>query len=290
MPIRYDDLISRHSEDKSFAYTDTQVMLYNLSVGMGRDPLDTKELPFVFEPPALRAVPTLASVLAGGGSNILAGADIDWSQVLHIEQRLTCHRPLPPSAELIAKTHVSNLIDKGTDKGAIVTLTMEARLASGEPLYTTDNVFLARGNGGFGAPAKAAKTPHALPDRAPDFRYVSETRSDQALLYRLNGDRNPLHASPEVARKAGFSRPILHGLCSYGVACRAVLATVCEYDVARLASFDARLTSPLFPGETLHTDIWVDGDVVSFRGRVNARNVTILNNGRCLIRPARADG
>jgi acyl dehydratase len=113
--------------------------------------------------------------------------------------------------------------------------------------------------------------------------HVTETRADQALLYRLNGDRNPLHAEPEFAKRAGFPAPILHGLCSYGIACRAVLASVCGYDPARIKSFDVRCTSPVFPGETLHTDIWVDGQIVSFRSRVEARGITSLSNGRCAI-------
>jgi acyl dehydratase len=290
VPLDYDDLISRQSEERHFSYTDAQVLLYNLSVGMGRDPVDSRELPFVFERPALLAIPSLASVLGGGGAGILDGVDIDWTRVLHGEQRLKAYRPLPPSAKLIGVTRVSEVTDKGEDNGATITLNMDVRLVSGEPLYTLDHVILARANGGFGGPSKSVHLPHPIPGRAPDLIYVTETRRDQALFYRLNGDRNPLHAQPEFARKAGFAAPILHGLCSYGIACRAVLAAVCDYDVARIRSLDVRFSAPVFPGETIHTDIWIDGDVVSFRGRVETRNVTILNNGRCLIHPPRADG
>ena len=283
MPFKYDDLIARRFDDVRFSYSDNQTMLYNLSVGMGRDPLDEKELPFVFELPALRVVPTAAAVLGGGAANILAGIDFDWNKILHGEQRLTCHRPLPAAAEVIGTTWFSEIVDKGADKGAIVTLAMDVRLASGEPLYTMKNVIFARGDGGCGGPTKSAFTPHQLPDRAPDIIHVSEIRPDQALLYRLNGDRNPLHADPAFAKKAGFPAPILHGLASYGIACRAVLASVCDYNPATIKSFDVRFTSPVYPGETLHTDIWVDGGVVSFRARVAARDVIALNNGRCEI-------
>ena len=283
MPINYDDLISRRVDDRRFGYGDTQVMLYNLSVGMGRDALDPRELPFVFEQPELRAVPSFASVLGGGSSNILGGAGIDWNKVLHGEQRITFHRPFPPAAELIASTRISEITDKGAEKGATITVTNEVRLAAGEPLYVSENVIFARADGGFGGPSRSKATPHPLPERAPDMVHVFDTRPDQALLYRLNGDRNPLHAEPGFARRAGFPAPILHGLCSYGVACRAVLATVCDYDPGRMKSFDVRFTSPVFPGETIHTDIWVDGDVVSFRSRVAARGVTSINNGRCLV-------
>ena len=149
---------------------------------------------------------------------------------------------------------------------------------------TLGNTIFARGDGGFGGPTGPVIEVHQLPNRAPDLRHVTETRLDQALLYRLNGDRNPLHADPELAKRAGFKAPILHGLCSYAIACRAVLATVCDYDPTRIASFDVRFTSPVFPGETIVTEIWVDGDVVSFRSLVEARGVVSINNGKCLLR------
>jgi acyl dehydratase len=282
MPITYDEVISRRIDNVPFRYEDTRVLLYNLGVGMGRDPFDKKEMPFFFERPALRAVPTVASVLGGGG-NPLAGLDLNLTMILHGEQRLSLYRPFPPSADLIGSSWISEVVDKGPDKGAIITMTTEAKLATGEPVYASDNVLFARGDGGCGGPSKSKFSPHVMPERAPDLVHVTETRPDQALLYRLNGDRNPLHAEPEFAKRAGFPGPILHGLCSYGVACRAVLASVCDYDPARMKSFDVRFTSPVFPGETIHTDIWVDGDVVSFRSRIEARGVVSINNGRCLI-------
>jgi acyl dehydratase len=282
--LDYDDLMSRRADDRPLAYTDTQMLLYNLSVGMGRDPQDEGELPFVFERPHLKVVPTAAAVLGGGSGGLLGGVPIDWTKVLHGEQRLTAHRPIPAAAELVGSSRISEVTDKGADKGATITITVDVRLASGEPLYSMDNVIFARGNGGFGGPSKSAAVPHVMPERAPDLTQATETRADQALLYRLNGDRNPLHAEPDFAARAGFPRPILHGLCSYGIACRAVLASVLDYDPTKLKTFDVRFTSPVFPGETIHTDIWVDGGVVSFRSRIEARGVTSLNNGRCLIR------
>jgi acyl dehydratase len=284
MTIDYDDLISRRVTDRTFSYTDTQILLYNLGVGMGRDPLDEAELPFVFERPALRAVPSAATVLSmGGGGNLLAGVPIKWNLVLHGEQRLTLHQPLPAAADLVSTTFVSEVLDKGADKGALITIRSEVRLASGEKLYDTENVTFARGNGGFGGPSKSSAVPHMLPARAPDIVHVTETRPDQALLYRLSGDRNPLHAEPGFAKGAGFPKPILHGLCSYGIACRAILAAVAGYDPARIKQFDVRFTSPVFPGETIHTDIWVDGEIVSFRSRIAAREVISINNGRCIV-------
>jgi acyl dehydratase len=285
MTLNYEDLMSRRADDRAFAYTDTQMLLYNLSVGMGRDPSDERELPYVFERPQLKVVPTAAAVLGGGsGGGLLDGVPIDWPKVLHGEQRLTAHRPIPPAADLVGSSRISEVTDKGADKGATITITIDVRLASGEPLYTMDNVIFARGNGGFGGPSKSAAMLHVMPERAPDLVHVTETSPDQALLYRLNGDRNPLHADPAFAARVGFPGPILHGLGSYGIACRAVLASALDHDPARLKTFDVRFTSPVYPGETIHTDIWIDGDVVSFRSRIEARGVTSLNNGRCLIR------
>jgi len=285
MSIDYDDLMSRRSDDSPFSYTDTQIMLYNLGVGMGRDPLDPKELPYVFELPALKAVPTVVTVLGAGGSGggMLSGVKLNWHKILHGEQRITLHRPMPPSADCIGRSWISEVVDKGADKGAVITMANETRLASGEPLYTSESVIFARGDGGFGGPSQSSAVLHVIPEREPDIVHVSETRPDQALLYRLNGDRNPLHAQPEFAKMGGFPAPILHGLCSYGIACRAILASVVDYDVSRIKSFGARFTSPVFPGETIKTDIWVDGEIVSFRCRVEARGVTSFNNGRCVI-------
>jgi acyl dehydratase len=280
MAIDYDKAIARRSDNERSSYDDTRVLLYNLSIGMGRDPCDEREMPF-FEQGALRVTPTFAAVLPGLSS--LAGLDVNWAMTLHGEQRLRLHRPFPPAAELIGSNWISEIADKGAGKGAVITLTNDVRLANGEPLYTTDFVLFARADGGFGGPSESKVTPHVLPERAPDIVFVTETRRDQALLYRLNGDRNPLHSDPAVAKRAGFPQPILHGLCSYGIACRAVLASVCDYDPAQIKTFDARFTSPVYPGETIHTDIWVDGEVVSFRSRIEARGVTSINNGRCLI-------
>jgi acyl dehydratase len=285
MPFKYEELINKSSDEIAFSYTDSHMLLYNLSIGMGRDPINEQELPFVFERPALQVMPSAAAILGGGRANLLGNVNLDWTKILHGEQRLSCHSTIPPAADLIGKTRVSEIVDKGADKGALITLQMDVRLASGEPLYTTENVTFARGDGGCGGPTAAVKAPHALPEREPDIIHISETRGDQALLYRLNGDRNPLHAYPALAAKAGFERPILHGLCTYGIACRAVLASVCDYQTTRMKSFDVRFTSPVYPGDSIHTDIWIDAEVVSFRCRVEARNIIALNNGRCEISP-----
>jgi acyl dehydratase len=154
---------------------------------------------------------------------------------------------------------------------------------SGEKLCTLVGTAFARGDGGFGGPKDGAPEPHAIPARAPDLVHEANTRPDQAFLYALSGDRNPLHRDPNVARMAGFPRPILHGLCTYGIACRSVLSIVCDYDPARITGFDVRFSAPVFPGETIVTEMWVDGAIVSFRSKVKERDVVCLNNAKCTL-------
>jgi acyl dehydratase len=282
MAIDYDKLMAIKREGDRFRYTDRETMLYALGVGMGRDPLNEQELPFVFETfekGGLKTVPSMAAVLAR--VPLLQDCGYDYAKVLHGEQRVTLHRPLPAEGELIADSRVTAAYDKGAGKGAVIYTETKARLAAdGQPLFTQQSTTFARGDGGFGGPAGSGPAPHPLPTREPDTSVTLETRADQALLYRLNGDRNPLHADPALARRVGFPVPILHGLCTYGTACRAVLQSVAAYDHTRIKSFDVRFSAPVYPGESIATDLWVDGKVASFRCRVPERNLMVINNGR----------
>jgi acyl dehydratase len=216
----------------------------------------------------------------------LKTSGIDYAQVLHAEQRLTVHRPLPPAADILADYAVLGVVDKGPQKGILVYVETRVRTASdNQPLYTTGSTIMARNDGGIGSGGILGPVVHLLPNRAPDRTVAIGTRPNQALLYRLNGDRNPLHSNPAAASLGGFQRPILHGLCTYGIACRAVLASVCEYDHTRIGRVDVRFSSPVYPGESIATDMWIDGDTVSFRCRVPERDVVVLNNGLCLLVP-----
>jgi acyl dehydratase len=150
---------------------------------------------------------------------------------------------------------------------------------------TVTQTIFCRGDGGFGGPPREAPAPHPIPARAPDVVCDLGTRPEMALIYRLSGDYNPLHAEPAFAKAAGFPRPILHGLGTFGVSGHALLKTMCGYDPARLASFGCRFSAPVFPGETIRTEMWRDGDVVSFRARVIERDVIAINNGRAEVRP-----
>ncbi|QYU70534.1 MaoC family dehydratase N-terminal domain-containing protein [Leptolyngbya sp. 15MV] len=281
--IDYEGFLALRESDQRFSYDEHLTMLYALAVGMGRDPLDSRELKYVYEGEGFVAMPTLAVVVAR--SMLPRTLPIDKTLMLHGEQTLTMHRPLPTSADLLADTRITRIVDKGEGKGALIHSETAARLASdGAPLFTLGMTLVARGDGGFGGPSGPASVLHELPERAPDVVHVSETRPDQALLYRLTGDRNPLHADPDMARRAGFAAPILHGLATYGIACRAMLATVADYDPARIGGLDVRFTAPVLPGDRIETDVWLDGEVASFRCRVPERGVTVLGNGRCPLR------
>ena len=281
--IHYDQLMGLQRAGERFRYTDREAMLYAVSVGLGRDPLDANELPYVFESPALKTVPSLATVLTRIA--LLKDCGYDYTKVVHGEQRLTLHRPLPPQGELLADARVVAAYDKGAGRGALIYTETDVRSADGgEALYTLLSATFARGDGGFGGPAGSGPAPHPIPARAPDFTETFATRAEQALLYRLNGDRNPLHADPGLAHRVGFPAPILHGLCTYGIACRAILKVAAGYDHRRIRALDVRFSKPVYPGETIETDLWIDGGTVSFRCRVPARDgAVVIDHGRCVL-------
>ena len=283
MALDYDELMSKVQTDLPFSYTDADTMLYALSIGMGNDPLDLRELPYVYEQgEPLKTIPTLATVLVP--EMFPVGLGWDYSQILHSEQRMRLYRPLPPAADLLINKRVVDAFDRGPKLGALILLEAEGRLASDDTvLFTMGCSIVARGDGGFGGPKGKGIPPHRPPRREPDLSCDITTRRDQALLYRLTGDRNPLHADPAVARAVGFDRPILHGLCTFGVACKAVLQTICDYDYTLIHEFDARFSSPVLPGDTITTDMWQEGNVVSFVCSVKERGVVVLRNGKCTL-------
>ena len=282
MALDYDKIMQLSFRNQQARYSDRDTILYALGVGFGRDPMNGDELPFVYEN-ALRTVPTQATVIAWG-EPLLAHTGINFVMLVHGEQRLTLHRPLPAAAEITFDESCTGLFDKGMDKGALLLTEKVIRLKdTGEKLCTLGSTLFARGDGGFGGPREGAPEPHRLPERMPDLVHACDTRADQAFLYALSGDRNPLHRDPQVAKMAGFPRPILQGLCSYGTVCRAIISTVCRHDAARITGFDVRFTSPVYPGETIVTEMWIDADIVSFRARLKERDVVVINNGKCTL-------
>jgi acyl dehydratase len=284
MAIDYDQLMNLKVPEIRQTLTQKDTMLYALGIGLGADPLDEKQLRFVYEKD-LVALPTMAVVLAPTGFLWKDPAlGIDWRKLLHGEQGFVLHKPVPAEGELVGRTRIAAVVDKGKDKGALVFVERTVSDAkTGETIATLNSTSFMRGDGGFGGPSGPTPEPHALPDRAPDTFFEQKTLPQAALIYRLSGDYNPLHAEPEVATHAGFRQPILHGLCSLGVAGHAVLATVCDYDPSKLKSLKLRFSSPVYPGETIRTEMWIDGKNVSFRARVVERDVVVLNNGLVTI-------
>ncbi len=269
--------------EHTYAARDT--MLYALGLGCGADPMDESELRFVYEG-QLQALPSMAVVLGYPGFWISdPRTGVDWKKVLHGEQGFTIFKPLPASGTVVGRSRVTGLFDKGKDKGAVLVSERDVvDKATGDLLCRLTSTTMMRGDGGFGGPSGPLPSPHPLPDRAPDQTLGISTLPQAALIYRLSGDYNPLHADPAVARSGGFERPILHGLCTFGVVCRALLQMVCGNDPARLRSMQVRFSSPVYPGETVVTELWKEPDgVVSFRARVKQRDLVVINNGRAEI-------
>ncbi|MCE2819616.1 MAG: MaoC family dehydratase N-terminal domain-containing protein, partial [Phenylobacterium sp.] len=248
MAIFYPDILQQRTAPRTFSYGDKDVMLYALGIGLGQDPMDETELAFVYEK-GLKVVPTAATVLAaalrgaaGPAPEMPPGhrpSQINFLMVVHGEQKVELHKPLPTSGTFTAEGRTVGAFDKGEGKGAVIINETVWTDEKGEKVATLTGSTFARGDGGFGGPSEGAPEPHLVPSRAPDISVDFATREDQALLYRLNGDRNPLHSDPGVARKAGFDRPILHGLCTYGITCRAVLQEVTGFDPDQIYSHQA---------------------------------------------------
>jgi acyl dehydratase len=280
MPIAYPDILKQTSEDQTFSWSAKDAILYALGVGMGADPMNEDELAFVYEK-ALKPVPTLAGVVAWGAGMGVAG--VNYLMVVDGERKIVFHKPMTVEGRVVAKSRVLGAWDKGTGKGAVIVSETDLIDAAGETAATITASIFARGDGGFGGPSEGQPEPHPVPARAPDRTVDIPTRPDQALIYRLSGDRNPLHCDPAIAQAAGFPRPILHGMCTYGITCRAVLQTYADHDPARFKSHQARFSAPVFPGETITVDLWKDGDVVSFEARIKDRGVTVIKNGKTVL-------
>jgi acyl dehydratase len=285
MAINYDKLLALKIPDAEHTYTAKDTMLYALGVGLGHDPLDLKQLDFVYEK-NLKPLPTFSAVLGYPGFWIRElDTGIDWVRLVNGEQGVILHQPLQPTGTVLGKSRVVEVIDKGTGKGALVyTERKVTDKASGALIATVTQTTFCRADGGFGGPPRESPPVHPIPERKPDLVCDLGTRPEQAIIYRLSADMNPLHVDPEVAKTAGFSRPIFHGLGTFGVVGHALLKSTCDYDPARVKSFGGRFSSPVFPGETIRTEMWRDGTVISFRALVPDRNVVVMNNGRAEVR------
>jgi acyl dehydratase len=259
MPIDPDVAIGAALGETTFSWTPSDVLLYHLALGAGSDPLSPLELRYATEP-NLQVLPTFGVVAPNLHWVVpptvrFPGIEVDLAKVLHGQQEITMHRPLPVSATATISSRVADVFDKG--KAAVIVQESTVVDETGEPLYSTRSSIFARGEGGFGG-SRGPSSTFELPEREPDFVLETPTLPQQALLYRLCGDRNPLHSDPVFATAAGFPRPILHGLCTYGIVCKAVVDGVLDGDVSQVASYSTRFAGVLYPGETLRTRVWQD--------------------------------
>jgi acyl dehydratase len=265
-------------------YAARDTILYALTVGACTDPLDRRALRLVYEE-GLQALPSMACVLAHPGFWFRQPElGMDWVRLVHGEQRFHLRAPLPPEGEVLGRFRVTGVVDKGPGSGALLCFRKTLHGADGTELGSTDSTFLLRGDGGCGSYGEPAPELAAMPAATPHGAVEFATPPSAALYYRLNGDYNPLHADPEVARKAGFPRPILHGLCTYGVACQSLVRGVCGGEAGRLRGMAARFTKPVFPGETLRTEWWLGADgTARFRCLSLERGEVVLDRGSAVL-------
>jgi acyl dehydratase len=294
MAIDRDKALGASLGESEGSYEKDDVILYHLGIGAGFAATDERELEYTYEK-NLKVLPSFA-VVAGssfssraraggarglGGIGKVEGLEFNPALLLHGEQDIEIHRPLPVAAKFTSQGRVADIFDKG--KAALVILEYAAREKGGEPLFTNRMSLFLRGEGGFGGPS-GPKAGNPAPDRAPDAVVESSTLPQQALLYRLCGDKNPLHADPEFAKMGGFDRPIIHGLCSYGIVCKAVVDHALGGDVTRVARYQARFAGVAFPGETYRVSYWKEGSRILVEARSRERDAVIISNAAITLR------
>ena len=254
------------------SWTQKDALLYALGVGCGVD-----ELRFSTEKNQL-VLPTFAVIVGMGGIPFDKIGKFNFAMLVHGEQAIEVHGPIPPNGKVINKGRVSGIYDKG--KGALVVMECESRdAATGELRFKNRMGAFIRGEGGFGGDRGPAGPAFEIPSRKPDHELSYDTRADQALIYRLSGDMNPLHSDPDLAKSVGFPKPILHGLCTYGFTGRALLAALCKNDPARFRSMEGRFSKPVYPGDSLTVKMWVDGSSALFQ-TVTQNGDVVLDQGR----------
>ena len=251
---------------------------YALSIGLGHDPLDPWQLQFVDDHKGPRIVPSFCSVLGHPGFWLAnPRTTVDAGRIVHAEQGFSLNKPIPNAGTVVGETRIVDIVDKGAAKGALLYLEKMLRdVDTGAVIATETRTIMLRGDGGYDGPSGTPRPAPEKPDDQPDHTVAVATRPEQALLYRLNGDPNPLHLDPAVAQKAGFEKPILHGLCTFGIACHALLRAFASDDPEALRGMSARFSAPVFPGENVEVEMWRNG---AFRARAVERDVFVLCNG-----------
>ncbi len=283
MPIDVSKALGAKLGEGQYSWTRDQVILYHLGIGAGVPPTDPRELEYTFEKnlkvlPSFGVIPVFSAL---GGLGSTPGLEFNFAMLLHGEQDIEIHQPIPPEATVRSAGEIAAIYDKG--KAALVVLEVKTRDEADKPLFTNRFSLFLRGEGGFGGESgpKAGNKP---PQRDPDGVIESATLPQQALLYRLSGDKNPLHADPEFAKIGGFDRPIIHGLCSYGIVCKAIVDAVLDGDVTKVARYQARFAGVGFPGETYLTSWWKEGDRILIETRSKQREAPIISNAAVEIR------
>jgi acyl dehydratase len=277
MPIDPQKARGAKLPDGETSYTKDQVILYHLGIGAGVPPTDPNELQYTYEKnlkvlPSFAVIPAFGSM---GGIASIPGMQFNFAMLLHGEQEVILHKPLPPAQKLKTSGHVPEIYDKG--KAALVILEATARDEQGEKLFTNRFSLFIRGEGGFGGDS-GPKAGNVAPERKPDGVVTRKTLPQQALIYRLSGDKNPLHCDPDFAKLGGFDKPIIHGLCSYGIACKAIVDEVLGGDVTQVARYQARFAGVAFPGETYQVSYWKQGKQILLEARSVERGAPIISN------------
>jgi acyl dehydratase len=274
--INIDKLRQYSIPDAESSWTKRDTMLYALGLNFGADPMDLDQLQFVYEA-GLKSLPTMATVVAAPHA-WLKKADVGSSgKSVHAGITVQFHKPIPVEGQFVGKSVLGEVLDKGVGKAALITVHRKVyEKSTNEFLFELSTTSMARGDGGFGGPSQPSAPDPVMPDRQPDEVCDLPTIPQQALIYRLSGDYNPLHADPEVARKQGFPKPILHGLSTFGATGHAILKTLCAYDPIRLKALGGRFSKPVYPGETLRIKIWHERDHVAFRTTVPSRNDEVV--------------
>jgi acyl dehydratase len=286
MPIDVSKAMGAALPPGSSSWNPDDVILYHLGIGAGSGKgkaTDPRELEYTYER-KLKVLPSFGVLHAGsgpGGLGAVPGISINFALVLHGEQSIVVHRPIPVAALTETRSRIAGLYDKG--RAALIVIETETREKGGEPLFTNRTSIFARGEGGFGGDS-GPRPGNEAPSRAPDLEVESPTTTHQALLYRLNGDKNPLHADPEFAKLGGFDTPILHGLCSFGVACKAVVDAALDGEVDRVAAYEARFTGVVYPGETIVTSMWREDGKILLTAKTAERGSPVLGNAAITLR------
>ena len=278
MPIDVEAALASELPAHTFAWDEDRVILYQLGLGAGSPPTDPRELSYTYESnlevlPSFGTIPASPSLAAVTSAR---GVDINWALLLHGEQDLEIERPIPLSGKVVSRPRIAHVYDKGRAALIVVEVASTDR-RTGKLLFTNRSSLFIRGEGGWGGDP-GPKASNQAPEREPDHIVRSSTLPQQALLYRLSGDKNPLHADPAFAALGGFDRPILHGLCTYGIVCKAAVDAVLGGDPARTRRYQARFAGVVFPGETVMTRIWVEEDKVLLEASVEERDAIVISN------------